>query len=634
MLMGEDTNRSCPLTRDSSHYPYSAPMILTLLTLAFAAVFFVWGRLRADLVAMIALLILVLGGVISVPEALSGFSNSIVVMMVGLFIVGGAIFNTGLAKIIGAKLLLLGGNSPFRLFLVVMGATAFIGAFVSNTGTVALMLPIVVSMAAASGIRASRFLMPLAFASSMGGMMTLIGTPPNLIIAEVWEEAGNAPLTFFTFLPGGLICVVAGTLLLIPLSKWFLDKGKSSRSDRANGAKTLTELVEEYNLSTGLFMVSVPERSAIVDRSIGDLNLRALYGVDILEVRRSDRHHKILKKIAQYAPKPTTVIHAGDQIYLRGDMPDVERLVSAYGLVMESDGAQLNDFYDIGLAEIVIMPNSSISRKTVAEIGFRKRFGVNVIAIRRKQIYITADLASVPLQAGDVLLVQGSWEAIGGLDSDPSAWVVIGQPLAEAAKVTLDYKAPLAAAIMVAMIVALIFEFVPPVIAVLCAAMLTILSGCFRNVEDAYKKINWESVVLIAAMMPMSFALEKTGISSLVSSALVGSLGSLGPLPVLAGIYFTTSVMTLFISNTATAVLLAPIAMQSALALDVSALPFLFAVTFGASLCFASPFSTPPNALVMPAGQYTFSDYIKVGLPLQLIMGVIMILLLPVLFPF
>lgn len=629
MLMGgENTNRFCPLT------PYSAPMILTLLTLAFAAVFFVWGRLRADLVAMIALLILVLGGVISVPEALSGFSNSIVVMMVGLFIVGGAIFNTGLAKIIGAKLLLLGGNSPFRLFLVVMGATAFIGAFVSNTGTVALMLPIVVSMAAASGIRASRFLMPLAFASSMGGMMTLIGTPPNLIIAEVWEEAGNAPLTFFTFLPGGLICVVAGTLLLIPLSKWFLDKGKSSRSDRANGAKTLTELVEEYNLSTGLFMVSVPERSAIVDRSIGDLNLRALYGVDILEVRRSDRHHKILKKIAQYAPKPTTVIHAGDQIYLRGDMPDVERLVSAYGLVMESDGAQLNDFYDIGLAEIVIMPNSSISRKTVAEIGFRKRFGVNVIAIRRKQIYITADLASVPLQAGDVLLVQGSWEAIGGLDSDPSAWVVIGQPLAEAAKVTLDYKAPLAAAIMVAMIVALIFEFVPPVIAVLCAAMLTILSGCFRNVEDAYKKINWESVVLIAAMMPMSFALEKTGISSLVSSALVGSLGSLGPLPVLAGIYFTTSVMTLFISNTATAVLLAPIAMQSALALDVSALPFLFAVTFGASLCFASPFSTPPNALVMPAGQYTFSDYIKVGLPLQLIMGVIMILLLPVLFPF
>ncbi len=296
--------------------------------------------------------------------------------------------------------------------------------------------------------------------------------------------------------------------------------------------------------------------------------------------------------------------------------------------------SQLNDFYDIGLAEIVVMPNSPIQRKTIADIGFRRRYGVNVIAIRRKNTYLTADLAEIRLHEGDVLLVQGSWEAIGGLNSDQSTWVVLGQPLAEAAKVTLDYKAPLAALIMTAMIVALIFEFVPPVIAVLCAAILTILCGCFRNVEDAYKNINWESVILIAAMMPMSFALEKTGISEMVSSTLVGSLGSLGPLPVLAGIYLTTSVMTLFISNTATAVLLAPIALQSASALGVSALPFLFAVTFGASLCFASPFSTPPNALVMPAGQYVFSDYLKVGLPLQLILGAIMVIVLPLLFPF
>ena len=197
-------------------------MILTITTLAFAAVFFVWGRLRSDLVALIALLVLAFGGVLNTGEALSGFSNPIVIMMIGLFVVGGAIFNTGLAKIIGAKMLALGGGSPVRLFLLVMGATALIGAFVSNTGTVALMLPIVVSMAAGSNMPASRLLMPLAFASSMGGMMTLIGTPPNLVISEVWEEAGHEPLSFFTFLPGGLICVTAGTLLLIPLSKWFL----------------------------------------------------------------------------------------------------------------------------------------------------------------------------------------------------------------------------------------------------------------------------------------------------------------------------------------------------------------------------------------------------------------------------
>lgn len=238
------------------------------------------------------------------------------------------------------------------------------------------------------------------------------------------------------------------------------------------------------------------------------------------------------------------------------------------------------------------------------------------------------------MHGGDVLLVQGSWSSIAGLTSETQSWVVLGQPLAEASKVTLDYKAPVAAVIMAAMVVMLVLDLVPAVITVIVAALLTVLCGCFRNVDDAYRKINWESVVLIAAMMPMSFALEKTGVSRAVSDSLVGTLGSLGPLPLLAGIYFTTSLMTLFISNTATAVLLAPIALESAVSLGVSPLPFLFAVTFGASLCFASPFSTPPNALVMPAGQYTFADYIKVGLPMQVIMGIVMIFVLPWLFPF
>ncbi len=278
------------------------------------------------------------------------------------------------------------------------------------------------------------------------------------------------------------------------------------------------------------------------------------------------------------------------------------------------------------------MPNSPIINRTIAALDFRKNYGVNVIAIRRKSKYITRGLASMEIRSGDVLLVQGSWSAIDSLTSETSRWVVLGQPLAEAAKVTLDYKAPLAGGIMIAMIISLVFDFVPSVISVMIAAVLMVLCGCFRNVEDAYRKINWESVVLIGAMM--SFALEKTGASQFVSSSLVDSLGAMGPLALLAGVYFTTSLMTMFISNTATAVLLAPIAMESAVELGVNPLPFLFAVTFGASLCFASPFSTPPNALVMPAGQYTFSDYIKVGLPLQVLLGIIMIFVLPLLFPF
>ena len=246
------------------------------------------------------------------------------------------------------------------------------------------------------------------------------------------------------------------------------------------------------------------------------------------------------------------------------------------------------------------------------------------------------DLANVRLNGGDVLLVQGTWNNISRLSNEEENWVVLGQPLEEAAKVTLDYKAPLAAVIMLLMIVMMVFDFIPvqPVTAVMIAAVLMVLTGCFRNVEAAYKTINWESVVLIAAMLPMSLALEKTGASTYISDSLVSGLGDYGPFALMAGIYFTTSLLTMFISNTATAVLLAPIALQSAIQMGISPVPFLFAVAVGASMCFASPFSTPPNALVMPAGQYKFMDYVKVGLPLQIIMGIVMVFVLPLLFPF
>lgn len=610
-------------------------MLITALTLLVAAVFFVWGKIRSDIVALIALLVLSVSGIITTQEALSGFSNPIVIMMIGLFVVGGAIFNTGLAKIIGARLLRLAGNSPTKLFLLVMGGTALIGGFVSNTGTVALMLPIVVSMATGSGTSARRLLMPLAYASSMGGMMTLIGTPPNLVIAEIWEEAGNAPLTFFTFLPGGLICVACGTLLLIPLSKWFLSPKESKQNHGKGGVKSLSDLVSEYGLENDLFMLKADAASGACGRTLSQLDIRREFGLEALEVRRGGNGPNLLKKIKQIAAKPNTVIHAGDIIYLRGEKADVTRFATEYGMTLQdSANSPSLEFYDIGIAEIVLMPNSPIINRTIAALDFRKDYGVNVIAIRRKNKYITRGLASMEIRSGDVLLVQGSWPAIDSLTTDTSRWVVLGQPLAEAAKVTLDYKAPLAGAIMIAMIVSLVFDLVPSVVSVLIAAVLMVLCGCFRNVEDAYRKINWESVVLIGAMMPMSFALEKTGASQLVSSTLVDSLGAMGPLALLAGVYFTTSLMTMFISNTATAVLLAPIAMESAVELGVNPLPFLFAVTFGASLCFASPFSTPPNALVMPAGQYTFSDYIKVGLPLQVLLGIIMIFILPIIFPF
>ncbi len=294
------------------------------------------------------------------------------------------------------------------------------------------------------------------------------------------------------------------------------------------------------------------------------------------------------------------------------------------------------DFYDIGVAEVVVMQSSNLINSTIRESEFRTKYNLNVLGIRRKTNYILKDFADENIHTGDVLLVQGSWENIARLGNEENDWVILGRPLEEAAKVPLDYKAPVAAAIMLLMIAMMVFDFIPvaPVTAVMIAAVLMVLTGCFRNVEAAYKTINWESIVLIAAMMPMSLALEKTGASEYISNSLVSGLGAYGPHVLLAGIYFTTSLMTMFISNTATAVLFAPIALHSAMQVGVSPVPFLFAVAVGASMCFASPFSTPPNALVMPAGQYTFMDYVKVGLPLQIIMGVVMVIVLPFLFPF
>ncbi len=608
-------------------------MTVTLITLVLAAAGFIWGRIRADIVALLALLVLVLSGTITVPEALSGFSNPIVIMMVGLFVVGGAIFNTGLAKMIGARLLRLAGKSQTRLFILVMGATALIGGFVSNTGTVALMLPIVVSMAAGAGLSTGRLLMPLAFASSLGGMLTLIGTPPNLVIAEVWEEAGHDPLSFFTFFPAGIICLIAGTLLLIPLSKWFLSRRGVFASD-GKDSRSLHQIVDEYGLEANLFRLTVPNGAKVVGQTLGQLALRRDYNIEVLEIRRGEEK-RLIRNITQTAPEASTMLQAGDTVYVRGDIADIDRFARAEGLSLHAgtDRKRQLQFYDIGMAEIVPLPNSSVLNRKVADIGLASR-GVSVIGIRRKNQYITEGIGGCTVHPGDVLLVQGSWKSIGGLSENRGLWVVLGEPLEEAARVTLDYKAPVAAVIMLLMIAALVSGLVPAVVAVMTAAVAMVLTGCFRNVDAAYKTISWDSVVLIAAMMPMSFALEKTGISQAVADSLVAWLGDSGPHLLLAGVFFTTSLMTLFISNTATAVLLAPIALECATAYGSNPLPFLFAVTFGASLCFASPFSTPPNALVMPAGQYRFTDYIKVGLPLQIVLGLLMIFVLPLLFPF
>ena len=621
-------------------------MITTLIILALSAVFFVNGKLRSDLVALCALVLLIVFNILTPEEALSGFSNPIVIMMVGLFVVGGAIFKTGLAKMISSKILRLAGKSELKLFILIMMVTAFIGAFVSNTGTVPLMLPIVVSMAASANISPGRFLMPLAFASSMGGMATLIGTPPNLVVDEVLSNAGFTDLSFFSFTPIGVICVLIGLVVLIPLSKFFLVKKEDGKDTKTTTGHSPKELAKKYQLSDNLYRIQIRPGSRIGGKKLQELNITQAYNLSILEIRRqSSSQGRFLKTVDQSLAGPHTELQENDILYVFGPFEKVNQFAKEQNLELTDthvseyvEGAEVEKLSvrEIGIAEVLLMPDSKLINKAVKDSGFRDKYSVNILGIQRKGEYILNDIKDIKMHAGDILLIQGTWDSIARMSQKQSQWVVLGQPLEEASKVTLDYKAPVAALIMVLMIAAMVFDFIPipPVAAVIIAGILMVLTGCFRNVEEAYKTINRESVVLIAAMLPMSLALEKTGASNLISEKLVSGLGDYGPLVLMAGIYFTTSLLTMFISNTATAVLVAPIALQSAIAINVSPYPFLLAVTVGASMCFASPFSTPPNALVMSAGKYTFMDYVKVGLPLQIVMGIVMVFISPLLFPF
>ena len=633
-------------------------MTVTLIILVITVAMFIWGRVRADIVALTALAALLVLGILTPAEALAGFSSPIVIMMIGLFVVGGAIMQTGLAKLTGNKLMALSRGNETITFLLVMLVTSFIGAFVSNTGTVALMMPIIMSIAAGSGMQSSRFLMPLAFAGSLGGMLTLIGTPPNLVIDEVLTAAGYQPLAFFSFFPVGIIVIAIGIIVLMPLSKIFLSKSQGNKKKK--NAKSLDDLVDEYRLLDNLHRYIVPlnRTSAardengnvmdIVGKTLKELSIQKKYGVSIIEIRNEKKSRLgLVKDVNQNMAKSSSTIQVHDTLYIIGDEQKMQRFAQDYGLRKMKDVKI--DFYDLGLTEIVVMPTSNFAGLRIGEANLRKRFGINVLGVKRGSSssssseggrggseYITDNLIAAKLHVGDMLLVQGEWTNLAHLTADTTNWVVLDQPEKTADKVLLDYKAPVAAAIMLLMIAMMVFDFIPvaPVTAVIIAGLLTVFAGCFRNVEAAYKTINWESIVLIAAMMPMSTALEKTGVSALVSQGLVDSLGAMGPTALLAGIYFTTSLMTMFISNTATAVLMAPIALVAAQQVGVSPYSFLFAVTLGASMCFASPFSTPPNALVMKAGGYTFMDYVKVGLPLQIIIGVVMTFVLPLLFAY
>ncbi|NME06528.1 SLC13 family permease [Psychrobacillus sp. BL-248-WT-3] len=611
-------------------------LAITFSILAISIVLFISNRIRADLVALLALLAFVITGILEPNEALVGFSNSVVIMIAGLFVVGAGIVRTGLAQSAGNLLLKWSGKSEQKLFILLLIITGSVGAFMSNTGTVALMLPIVISIAISINSSPSKYLIPLSYISSLSGLLTLIATPANLIVSQVLVDNGYEKLGFFEITPVGIIAIIVGILYFVVARNVVLPNGKKKDAVGAGHKLSPKQLAIDYELGGNLHRLKVPEHSLMIGKKLTDLKLPAKYHLAILKIdRKSTEGINLLPMTYQEMAGPLSTVQAKDVLYIQGSLKRTEELAKDYLLEVDDDDSMpdLLVSKQLGIAEVLLTPHSTLINETIASIKFREKYNLNILGVNRKGEYVLSEMADVRLRFGDALLVQGAWEEIELLAKATNDVVVIGQPKEHASMAAASGKAPIAGAIMLLMIILMISEIFPAVISVLIGAVLMVVTGCLRNMDDAYGKMNWESIILIAAMLPMATALEKTGGMVILSEGIIDLLGDFGALGVLAGIYFITMVFGQFISNTATAVLFAPIAMTAALSMGANPYTFLIAIAVSSSMAFATPVASPTNALVMTAGGYKFFDFVKAGIPLQLIMFAVMMIVIPIFFP-
>jgi len=619
-------------------------MWVTVTILVVAVFLFVTERLRVDVVALSVVVALMATGILDTAEALSGFANPAVLTIAALFVVGGSVLHTGLAGTIGRSVLRVSGSSEPRILVAVMVTAALLSAVMSDTGTVAVMLPAIVALGVSAGIPPSQLLMPLAFGALLGGASTLIGTPPNIIVSDLLAEHGREPFQFFSFTPVGLSLLAIGVVYMLVVGRRMLPRDRAKAEPSL--AATPKELMELYRLPDNLFRLRVRRGSGAVDRTIGDLRLRSDHDVTVLEILRPVEPRPVLRfgpsalrrpapATEQVMPTADTELLLDDVLIVEGAAEDVWHAAAALNLgVQPAEPADEEALIDeeAGIAEVVLPPRSELLGRTLPEVHFGRRYLVTVLGISRPGTDRALDLDTAELQFGDVLLVQGPWSNILGLKEHRRDFVVMGQPEAMLGPPARS-KAPVALAILLGMVVLIATNAMSVAGASLLAALLMVLTGCL-TMDRAYEAIDWRSVVLIAGMISMSVALEKVELVDLVAHGLTSSLGSVGPLAVMAGLFLLTSGFTQVLSNTATTVLIAPIGMAAAVELRVEPHAFLMAVAIAASMAFATPVASPVNTLVMGAGEYRFSDYLRVGLPLTLVTLAVTLLVVPLLFPF
>ncbi|GBL54036.1 Di-and tricarboxylate transporter [Pseudomonas citronellolis] len=604
-------------------------LLWVLFLLATAVALFVVNRPRMDVVALLAMVALPLSGVLSVQEALAGFADPSVVLIAALFIIGEGLVRTGVAYRIGEWLTHKAGSDETRLLVLLMLAVAGLGSVMSSTGVVAIFIPVVLSVAGRLNVSPARLMMPLSFAGLISGMLTLVATPPNMVVHSELVREGEPGFGFFSFTPIGLVILVLGVAYMLVARRWLGDNhdGPGNAAQR----RSLRDLIRDYQLAGRERRLRIRPDSTLAGMTLGDVQLRTERGTNVIAIERLARFRlKIL------SPGADVVLQVGDVLLVDIYQPGIDLLALYHEYGLEPLSLHGDYFteraHEVGMAEVTLPPESALLGKSILQLGFRSQYGLNVVGLRRNREAVVDGLLDAKLKVGDTLLVVGAWKDIRQLQGQGRDFLVLSLPAEVDEAAPAASQAPHALLSLGVMVLLMVSGLVPNVLAALIACLLM---GAFRciDMDSAYRAIHWQSLVLIVGMLPFALALQKTGGIDLAVRALVAALGGAGPYLILASLFLLTALIGLFISNTATAVLMAPVAIATARALGAQPEPFAMIVALAASAAFMTPISSPVNTLVLGPGHYRFGDFVRVGVPFTLLVMIVSVLLVPWLLP-
>jgi di/tricarboxylate transporter len=600
----------------------TADIAYMLVILAITILLFVTEWLRVDVVALLVLLALLITGLITPEEAFSGFSSPAVLTVWAVFIVSGGLFHTGVANLLGDRLLQIAGTNPRRLVGLLMATVGIMSGVMNNVGATAVLMPAAVSISRKARVSASKLLMPLAFGSLLGGMLTLIGTPPNILVSDVLYQAGYEPFSLLDFAPVGVVALTLGVIYMAFVGLRSLPEQTAVEAMASSGADI--DLVDSYRLGERLFRARIPAGSRLVGQKLADSSLREEFELTVIGLERQGKLSLALEK--------DTILQRGDVLLIEGMVDNLVWAEATGWLDVQPEvGVEDRDLQSevVGIAEVLLAPRSSLVGKTLAEILFREKYGLTVLAILRDGRPRRTGLVDLPLRFGDVLLVQGPRQKIRILQREPD-FVVMGD--IEVAPVVRANRAPLAIGLVVLMLVPVVAGWLPIAASALLAGILMVLTGCL-TMDEAYQSIEWKAVFLVAGTLPLGIAMQETGTAEYLAGFLVDLLGGLHPLALLAGFYIMTNLLTQFMSNAASTMLVAPIAIGAAQQVGNEPYALLMTIAVAASAGFLTPVAHQSNVLVMSPGGYRFGDYFKSGLPLDLLTFVVTLVIVPLIWP-